>query len=332
MSSRSVGVAEPPNGSRGFLPRAAGAAQVSVDWGMALLECVPNVSEGRRPEVIAALADAVSVSGVRRLDLTSDPDHHRSVLTLVGEAEDLITGLLRLYEVALSTIDLAEHQGVHPRVGIVDVVPFVPLAGSTMAEAVSASRRLAAEVARRFDLPVYLYEEAATRPERRSLAAVRRGGLSGLRRRLELDASTWAPDFGPHRLAAKTGATVIGARFFLIAWNAVLDTADLRIARQVARAIRASNGGLPAVRAIGVELPSRGRTQVSLNLLDFRQTSLATAFKTVEYEAARRGARVLETELIGLLPEEAALGSLAELLRLPSLPGARVLERAFSSP
>lgn len=291
---------------------------------------MPNISEGRRPEVIAALLEAVAVPGVRVLDSSSDPDHHRSVLTLAGEAGPLLDGLLRLYQVAIETIDLEQHDGVHPRVGAVDVVPFVPLAGSTMEDAVATARRLGVEVARRFDLPVYLYEEAASAPERRSLAALRRGGLAGLAKRLAADRPTWAPDFGPPRLSPKSGATVIGARFFLIAWNALLDTADVAIARRIARVVRASAGGLPAVRAIGVELPSRNRAQVSLNLLDYRQTSLATALVRVEEEAARWGARVVETELIGLLPEEAALGSLAELLRLPALPGRRLLERALA--
>jgi glutamate formiminotransferase len=283
------------------------------------LECVPNVSEGRRPEVVARLAAAASAPpGVRLLDVSSDPDHNRSVLTLAGDAEGLLQGLLALYEVALAEIDLTRHQGVHPRVGAVDVVPFVPLGDTPMAVAVAAAEELAAEVARRFALPVYLYERAARIPERAALAAIRRGQFEGFAARLQ-DPS-WAPDFGPARVHPTAGVTVIGARFFLIAFNAVLDTPDVAVARAVARSVRESGGGLPAVRAMGVYLESRGRAQVSMNLVDFRRTPLLTVLERVRAEAAALGARVTETELIGLMPAEAALGVTRDALLLPSLP------------
>lgn len=300
------------------------------------LECVPNVSEGRRPEVIARLAAAVSAtsdasaasgSDVRLLDISSDPDHNRTVLTLAGEPEGLHHALLSLYEAALAEIDLTRHDGVHPRVGAVDVTPFVPLGETPMAVAVAAAERLGRAVAERFGLPVYLYEKAARRPERSALAAIRRGQFEGFPAKLA--DPLWEPDFGPARVHPTAGVTVIGARFFLIAFNAVLDTADVEIARAVARKVRESTGGLPAVRALGFSLPSRGRAQVSMNLVDFRRTPVLTALDRVRREAEALGARVMETELIGLVPEEAILGVAREALELPDLPKGRVLENTL---
>jgi glutamate formiminotransferase len=268
------------------------------------LECVPNLSEGDRPEVVERLAAAVAhAPGVVLLDASSDPDHNRSVLTLAGGAAPLVDALLALYAVALVEVDLTRHRGVHPRIGAVDVVPFVPLGSTPMAEAVAAARDLGRRIAERFTLPVYLYEEAATAPHRRRLADVRRGGFESLPTRLA-DPS-WQPDFGPARPHPTAGATAIGARFFLVAANAVLDTPDASLATEVARAVRESSGGLPAVRALGVALASRGCAQVSMNLVDYRLTSPAAAFAKVRAEAERRGARVVERELIGLVPEAA---------------------------
>jgi glutamate formiminotransferase len=297
-----------------------------------LLESVPNVSEGRRPDVVARLAAAASSApGVRLLDLSSDPDHNRSVLTLAGEPEGLLQGLLGLFEASLAEIDLTRHQGAHPRIGAVDVVPFVPLGGVSMEIAVAAANRLAPEVARRFDLPVYLYERAARRPERTSLADVRRGGFEGLA--AKLSDPVWRPDLGPARPHPTAGATVIGARFFLIAFNAVLASPDAAVARAVARRVRESGGGLPAVRAMGVHLCSRGLAQVSMNLVDYRRTSLGTALRRVEEEAAREGTRVIETEVIGLIPEEAVRGVTAAELKLPgSLPVLEERLRGLMSP
>ena len=291
------------------------------------LECVHNVSEGRRPEVVARLAAAVSsVPGARLLDVSSDPDHNRTVLTLAGEEAGLHAALLALYETALAEIDLRHHEGVHPRVGAVDVVPFVPLGATPMETAVAAAERLGVEVARRFGIPVYLYEKAARDPRRTALADVRRGGFEGFPARIVDPA--WAPDFGPARVHPTAGVTVIGARFFLIAFNAVLDSSDVAIARAVARKVRESGGGLPAVRAMGVYLASRGCAQVSMNLVDFRRTSLLRALEQVKEEAAALGTRVVETEVVGLVPEEAALGVVRDALLLPSLPS--VLPSALS--
>ncbi len=293
---------------------------------MPQLECVPNVSEGRRPEAIARLlAAASSVPGAHLLDASSDPDHNRSVLTLAGEPGPLHEALLALYAAALAEIDLTRHRGVHPRVGAVDVTPFVPLAGSSMADAVAAALRLGAALAERFALPVYLYERAARRPERRLLADVRRGGFEGFAAKIATP--EWAPDFGPAWVHPTAGVTVVGARDFLIALNAVLGTADVAVARAIARRVRESGGGLPALRAIGVPLASRGRAQVSMNLVDYRKTSIWTALEAVRREAAARGTEVVETELIGLVPEEAALAALRESLAMPGFGRGRVLER-----
>jgi glutamate formiminotransferase len=293
------------------------------------LESVPNVSEGRRPEVVARLAAAAaSPPGVRRLDVSSDPDHNRSVLTLAGDAEGLHQGLLALYEAAVAGLDLDVHRGVHPRLGAVDVVPFIPLSDTPMAAAVAAAERLGREVAARFGIPVYLYEQAARIPERTSLAAIRRGGFEGLAAKLADPA--WAPDFGPSRPHPTAGATVIGARFFLIAFNAVLATADVAVARAIARRIRESGGGLPALRAMGVPLASRGLTQVSMNLVDYRRTSMSTALAAVEAAAAALGTRVIETEIVGLVPAAAVEGVTQEALKLVGpLP---VLEERLRSP
>ncbi len=288
---------------------------------------MPNVSEGRRPETVAALARAAaSPAGVALLDVSSDPDYNRTVLTLAGEPGPLHAALLALYETALAEIDLTLQRGVHPRIGAVDVVPFVPLAGAEMADAVAAAVRLGEAVAARFDLPVYLYEEAARRPERRRLPDLRRGGFEGLPARLADPA--WAPDFGPPRPHPTAGGTIVGARPFLIAFNVVLETDDSAVARRIAARVReGAEGGLPAVRAIGVYLESRRKAQVSMNLLDFRRTSLAAALARVRQEAEALGTEVVGSEIVGLVPEAALHGALREALALERFDGDYVLER-----
>ena len=290
-----------------------------------LLECVPNVSEGRSREALEALAAAIrGVRGAHLLDLAPDADHHRTVVTLAGGADALREAVLALFAWADRWIDLRRHRGVHPRIGAVDVVPFVPLAGATLEQAVAAARETAVAVAERFALPVFLYEEAASRPARRRLADLRRGELDGLAERLA--EAEWRPDFGPAALHPRLGATVVGARFFLLAVNALLATAEVAVARDIARAVREASGGLPGVRALGLLLPSQGRAQVSMNLVDFRQTSLADLLARVAAEAAARGTEVVSTELVGLAPAEALLGPLRESLRNPELGLYKVLE------
>jgi len=288
-----------------------------------LLECVPNVSEGRRPKVVDRLAATAEAGGARLLHRTSDPDHHRSVLTLAGTPETLRRSILALFEAALQAIDLRHHRGVHPRVGAVDVVPFVPLGTVTLERARELAAEVGGEVARRFGVPVYLYGEGVP-AERSNLADLRRGGLEGLA--LRLGDPAWQPDFGPATLHPTAGATVVGARRFLIAYNVVLRSADLRAARRIARAVRESSGGLPAVKALGLPLASRELVQVSMNLVDYRRTSIFEVFDRVTTLAKLQGVEVLESELIGLVPEEALEGGDVERLRLVDFTEDRVFE------
>ena len=292
---------------------------------MGLIECVPNVSEGRRADVIDALADAVTtVEGVRLLDRSSDPTHNRSVFTFAGEAGALHAAVLALFQAAIASIDLRSHAGAHPRLGAVDVVPFIPLSGTTMEGCVALAKATAADVAERFGLPVYLYEEAATSDARRNLADIRRGEFEGLAAKMALP--EWTPDFGPPRPHSTAGATVIGARAPLIAFNVNLATDRLEIAKAIAVAVRHSSGGLPSVKAMGVALEHRGVAQVSMNLTNFTVTSIARAFDAVKQEAERRGTSVLESEIVGLVPEAALPPSPERSLRLTGFSRNQVLE------
>ena len=300
---------------------------------MPLLECVPNFSEGRRPEVVAAIVSAMSrVAGVRVLDVHSDPDHNRSVVTLVGEPEALSEAAFRGIAEAARRIDLRQHQGQHPFIGAADVVPFVPLEDASMEMAVQVARNLARRVAETLHLPVYLYGHAAQRPERRNLAYIRRGGYHRLRETIATDSSR-APDYGPARLGP-AGAVVIGARDFLIAYNVYLDTDDVAIARAIARTIRESSGGLPHVKALGLLVA--GRAQVSMNLTDYRVTPPHVVMARIREEAARHGTRVLYSELVGMIPQEALWAAAREYLQLEAFEYEQVLEprvcRAFHRP
>jgi glutamate formiminotransferase len=281
---------------------------------MPLLECVPNVSEGRRRDVIEACAAAIRGTSARLLDVSSDASHHRSVYTFAGSADALLDGVLALFDAAVARIDLRRHIGEHPRLGAVDVVPFVPLAGASMDECVDLARRAAAEVARRHEIPVFLYEEAAVRPDRRRLEDIRRGGFEGLADKTRERA--WTPDFGPSTPHPSAGASVIGARHVLIAYNVNLRSNDLAAARAIAAAVRESSGGLPSVKAMGVSLADRGLVQVSMNLTNFARTSMRTAFERVKAEAAERGIVVVESEIVGLVPRAALPDSPKDTLQL----------------
>jgi glutamate formiminotransferase len=290
-----------------------------------LIECIPNVSEGRRPQVVTRLAEVVAgTPGVTLLDRTSDSSHHRSVLTFAGERDGIAAAVLALFEAALSAIDLRTHTGVHPRIGAVDVVPFVPLEGATMAVCVELAMEVAAEVAARFDLPVYLYEDAARLPERRRLEDIRRGQFEGLADKMRDPA--WTPDFGPSRPHPTAGASVIGARMPLIAYNINLDSDRLDVARAIASVIRESSGGLPCVKAMGVPLDDRRIVQVSMNLTNYTITSMRTVFDAVEAEASARGIDILESELIGLVPAAALADTSPDYLRLADFRADMVLE------
>jgi len=290
-----------------------------------IVECVPNISEGRRPEVIAAIAGAVARSGRARLiDLSSDPDHNRSVLTIAGPPDGVRAAAEALVAVAVERIDLRRHAGSHPRMGAVDVIPFVPVRGVAMDDCVRLARQVGAAIAARHALPVYLYEAAASAPHRRNLAEIRRGEFEGFAEKIR--DPRWTPDFGPDRVHPSAGCTAVGARPFLIAFNVDLRTSDVEIAKAIARVVRESSGGLPCVKALGLFLEDRGRAQVSMNLTDYRTTSIPRAFEAVRDEAARRGVEVATSELVGLVPEEAVLQVAAHALRLESLDPSRILE------
>ena len=269
-----------------------------------IVECIPNVSEGRDRRLIERFADTIrSVAGVRLLDVHMDLDHHRSVFSFLGAPEAVESAALALAAAVFPAIDMSAHRGAHPRIGALDVLPFVPLRGITMGEAVALARRAGQTLAERFDLPVYFYGEAAQRPERRRLAEIRRGEYEGLGQKLADPA--WRPDAGPARFNPRSGATAVGARGILVAFNVWLDTNDLEVARAIAGAVRESSRGLPGLQAMGVPLASRGIVQVSMNLLDYRRTSIPRAFDRVRNEAAQRGIAVRQSELVGLAPRDA---------------------------
>ena len=271
-----------------------------------LVESVPNFSEGRRLEVVDELAAAVeAVPGASLLDRTSDASHNRSVLTLAGDVPAVTQALERAVEVAIREIDMERHSGEHPRIGAVDVVPFVPLAGTTMDDCIDLARSFGQRIAERFELPVYLYANAATRTDRVKLADVRRGQYEALRH--EIAHPGREPDFGPARIHPSAGAVAVGARPFLIAWNINLDSADRDLAVRIARRVRESGGGLPKVQANGFMIEELGRAQVSMNLLDFSVTPIWLVWETVADLAAEEGIDLAESELIGLAPLAALL-------------------------
>jgi glutamate formiminotransferase len=289
-----------------------------------IVECVPNFSEGRRGEVVEQIANAIAGAGVKILDREMDADHNRSVITFAGAPAAVEEGAFRGIETAARLIDLDTHRGEHPRIGATDVVPFVPVSGVTMADCVAMARRVGERVGRELDIPVYLYERAATRPENRDLAYIRRGEYEALKQEIASHPDR-APDFGPRRVG-KAGATVIGARPYLIAYNVNLATSDLQVAKDIAKTIRERTGGLKAVKAKGFMLHDRNIAQVSMNLTDFTVTGMLTAFNTVKAEAEKRGVQVLESELIGLVPLEALTQIAAQSLKLPSLNANQVVE------
>ena len=292
---------------------------------MAIIESIPNVSEGRRPDVIGELVRVIeAVPGVRLLDHSSDASHNRSVFTLLGDAVALKAATLALFEAALARIDLRSHQGEHPRLGAVDVVPFVPIEGATMADCVSLAQDVAATVADRFAVPVYLYEEAANHPARRNLEDIRRGEFEGLAAKMA--SPGWTPDFGPSRPHDSAGASVIGARMPLIAYNINLTTDRLDVARKIAAAIRHSSGGLRYVKAMGIMLEDRRIAQVSMNLTNYQKTPIFRVFEMVKREAARYGVGILESEIVGLVPSAALLSAAEYYLQVEGFNAGQVLE------
>jgi glutamate formiminotransferase len=292
---------------------------------MPLIECVPNVSEGRRTPIVDELVAAVAgTPGVTVLDRSSDPSHNRSVLSLAGDADSLFRAVVTLFERALPLIDLRAHKGEHPRLGAVDVVPFIPIDDATMADCVELARRVGGDVGGRLGVPVYLYEEAATREGRRNLEDIRRGEFEGLAAKMA--APDWAPDFGPPRPHPSAGAAVIGARMPLIAYNINLATNRLDVAKKIAAAVRFSSGGLRYVKAMAVTLEDRGLVQVSMNLTNYEKTPLHRVFELVSREAERYGVAIVESEIVGLVPAAALTSAARWYLRLDRFEPDQVLE------
>ncbi len=293
-----------------------------------LIECVPNFSEGRRRDVVAEIATAIgAVPGVYVLHTTLDPDHHRSVITFAGSPDGVVEAAFRATATAARTIDLEQHQGAHPRIGATDVIPFVPIRGATLDDCVALARRLGRRIGDELQIPVYLYEAAATRPERRNLANIRRGDYEGLKQSLGVDPAR-DPDFGPLRIGS-AGATAVGARPPLIAYNIYLNTDDVGVARQIARALRHANGGLRYCKALGLLVG--GRAQVSINMTDYRATPLQRAFELVRAEAARYGVVPAESEIVGLVPEDALLDAAEHYLQLNRFSRDQLLERRIAA-
>lgn len=292
-----------------------------------LIECIPNFSEGRDRERVKALAAAMSgIKGAWVLDVHSDPDHNRSVITMAGEPEPIAEAALRGVGKAVESIDLRRHTGEHPRMGAVDVLPFVPIEGVGMENCVALARHAGEQIWARHRVPVYFYEEAAMRPERKRLESVRSGEFEFLRDEVLRNADR-TPDVGGPALHPCAGAVAVGARKFLIAYNINLDTPDVSIANRIARAIRASNGGLPHVKAIGVALKERKLAQVSTNLTDFEQTSIRRVFEAVRLEAERSGCSVHSSEIVGLVPRKALSDSDAADLQIEDFsPEKKILE------
>jgi glutamate formiminotransferase len=291
-----------------------------------IVECVPNFSEGRDAAKVDAIAAAIrSAPGVTVLDRQMDADHNRSVITFAAPAEMVAEAAVRGVEQAAALIDLNQHAGVHPRIGAADVVPFVPVEGVTLADCVRIAECAAAEVWRRARVPVYLYEAAARRPDRIRLENIRRGQFEGLREEVRTNPER-RPDIGGPELHPTAGATVMGARKFLIAYNINLNTADVEIAKRIARAIRSSSGGLPCVKAMGVALASRNLAQVSMNLTDFEQTPMHRVFEAVRREADRYGVTIAGSEIIGLVPNQALAMAAEFYLQIENFHSGLILE------
>lgn len=289
-----------------------------------IVECVPNFSEGRNGKVIEKIADAFRVDGVKLLDYSADVDHNRSVFTVVGEPTELAEAVINAVGVAKDNIDLTKQSGEHPRIGAADVVPFVPIKNVSVEETVELSKFVGQQIATRHGVPVYLYEKSATAANRVNLADIRKGQFEGLSEKMK--AEEWKPDFGNSEPHPTAGATVVGCRPFLVAFNVNLDTPDVEIATKIARRVRFINGGLRFVKALGVKLNSRNVAQVTMNLTDYTKTPVYAAFETVRMEARRYGVNVIGTEIIGLIPQQALLDCVEYYLQIENFSSDKVLE------
>lgn len=292
-----------------------------------VVECVPNFSEGRRRDVIDKIISSIkSVTGVKLLDVESDTDHNRSVVTFVGDRESVKEAAFRGAKTAEELIDLNKHRGQHPRMGALDVLPFVPISGVSMKDCVAVANQVGERIARELGIPVFLYEAAARRPERKNLENVRRGEFEGLRDSIDRDDSR-IPDYGPREVHPTAGATAVGARMPLVAFNVNLKSTDVTVAKGIAKKIRASSGGMPHVKALGLSLADRGMVQVSMNLTDYTVTSVSKVFEAIQREAKDRGIEIAEGELIGLIPLDAVCEVTAKALMMGTFGGKQVLER-----
>src|SRR5262244_182676 len=293
-----------------------------------LVECVPNFSEGRDKAKVDAIVDAMKMDGVYLLDREMDADHNRCVITLVGEREPIQEAAIRGVGKAAELIDLNTHQGAHPRMGAADVVPFIPIEGVSIEDCVAMARHVGAEIWKRFEIPVYLYEAAATTPERQNLENIRRGQFEGIREEIATNLAR-RPDFGEPRVHPTAGATVVGARKFLIAYNIFLNTPDVEIAKKVAKAVRFSSGGLRFVKGAGFLV--RGLAQVSMNLTDFEQTPVHRVFELVKREAARYGVAPVSSEIVGLIPKKALEEAAEWFLQVENFDSSMILENRLAA-
>jgi len=290
-----------------------------------ILECIPNFSEGRDEEKIEKIIKPFKqIEGVKLLDYSADKDHNRLVVTMIGSPESLKTSVLSAMETAVDIIDMNKHKGEHPRMGAIDVVPFTPVRNVEMEEAVELANEVAEKAANKLDLPIYMYEEAATSSERKNLAEIRRGEYEGFRKKIKKD--EWKPDYGPVKIHPTAGATVIGARMPLVAFNINLDTDNLEVANKIARKIRHSSGGLRYCKAIGIDLSERGIVQVSMNMINYTQTSLYQVFEMVKFEARRYGVNLIGSELIGLLPAQALFDVADYYLKMENFSPDQIME------
>jgi glutamate formiminotransferase len=297
---------------------------------MRLVECVPNFSEGRRPEVLDEIVGAMTaVEGVRLLDREMDADHNRAVVTIIGDPDVILEGVFKGIEKARDLIDLTKHEGEHPRMGATDVCPFVPVSDVTMDECVELAKKLGERVGSELDIPVFLYEAAATRPTRQNLAKVRKGQFEGLRDEIGTNPAK-EPDFGPNRIHPTAGAIAIGAREFLVAFNINLGTDDITIAKRIAKSIRHAGGGLRYVKAMGFEIKDRGIVQVSMNMVHYKGTPLFRVFQLVKSEAERYGVPIIGSEIVGLVPLDALADCADFFLRLEDFDRNQILENRLS--
>ena len=290
-----------------------------------ILECVPNFSEGRDLEIIENIVDPFrNTDGVKLLDLQTDEDHNRSVVTVVGEPKPLKKAVVESMGIAIKLIDMRNHTGQHPRMGAIDVVPFIPIKNITVDEAIGVSKAVAEQVADAYRLPIFLYEQSAAKLERRNLATIRKGQFEGMAEKIK--EPDWVPDYGPAEIHPSAGATAMGARMPLVAYNVNLDTPDIEIANQIAKRVRHISGGLRYCKGIGIELKDRGIVQVSLNMTDYTRTALYRVFELIKIEAQRWGVNVIGSEVIGLVPMQALIDCAEYYLGIENFSMEQVLE------